>query len=161
MLTLRRQVGRIIVHVMASSSFTFRRHERINVHVTTASTFTSRIIDRPVVCSGVYWYSCHRISHTRSLSIDKFHYASSHVSSYVDPCLYYTRLHLVRIQILLYVIFIRTHTVSAHSCFTVTNSPRFVVSMGCVCGVCAKEDETRFDGTRSFDMYFERSLSRS
>ena len=25
--------------------------------------------------------------------------------------------------------------------------------------VCAKEDETRFDGTRSFDMYFERSLS--
>ena len=33
--------------------------------------------------------------------------------------------------------------------------------MGCVCGVCAKEDETRFDGTRSFDMYFERSLSLS
>ena len=30
---------------------------------------------------------------------------------------------------------------------------------GGVCGVCAKEDETRFDGTRSFDMYFERSLS--
>ena len=27
--------------------------------------------------------------------------------------------------------------------------------------VCAKEDEKRFDGTRSFDMYFERSLSRS
>ena len=25
--------------------------------------------------------------------------------------------------------------------------------------VCAKEDETRFDCTRSFDMYFERSLS--
>ena len=40
----------------------------------------------------------------------------------------------------------------------VTNSPRFAVLMGCVC-VCAKEDETRFDGTRSFDMYFERSLS--
>ena len=34
MLTLRRQVGRIIVHVTASSSFTFRRHERINVHIT-------------------------------------------------------------------------------------------------------------------------------
>ena len=27
--------------------------------------------------------------------------------------------------------------------------------------MCAKEDETRFDGTRSFDMYFERSLSLS
>ena len=30
-----------------------------------------------------------------------------------------------------------------------------------VCGVCAKEDKTRFDGTRSFDMYSERSLSLS
>ena len=34
MLTLRRQAGRIIVHVSASPSFTFRRHERINVHIT-------------------------------------------------------------------------------------------------------------------------------
>ena len=34
MLTLRRQAGCIFVHVTASSSSTFRRHERINVHVT-------------------------------------------------------------------------------------------------------------------------------
>ena len=40
----------------------------------------------------------------------------------------------------------------------VANSPRFAVLMGCV---CENEDKTQFDGTRSFSIYFERSLSRS